>query len=190
MITVSVCLFARQNFLLFLYRAGFMFLVKSPFLGPSPWVTHSMATAFFKHVTLSQTYLSYIATRCLRVCLLAAYLLRNGWTDLAKLFFVSSVLVTGWFQAKKFRIRDLVFPMIRKTRFWREIINYFCKKYLNFHVENRRNNTQRLYRSSKILSSEEKGQSHFQTRRRGAAPAPRQRLQPLEARGEATIMYN
>ena len=34
---------------------------------------------------------------CLRVCMLVAYLLRNGWTDLAKLFFVSSVLVTRWF---------------------------------------------------------------------------------------------
>ena len=42
-------------------------------------------------------YLSYIATRCLFVL----YLLRNGWTDLAKLFFVSSVLVTRWFQAQK-----------------------------------------------------------------------------------------
>ena len=46
-------------------------------------------------------YLYYIATRCLCVCVFAAYLLRNGWTDLAKLFFVSSVLVTGRFLAKK-----------------------------------------------------------------------------------------
>ena len=41
--------------------------------------------------------ISYIATRCSRACVLVTYLLRNGWTDLAKLFFVSSVLVTGWF---------------------------------------------------------------------------------------------
>ena len=32
----------------------------------------------------------------------AAYLLQSGWTDLTKLFFVSSVLVRGWFLAKKF----------------------------------------------------------------------------------------
>ena len=47
------------------------------------------------HVPLLSTlYLSYIATRRLLACMLAAYLLRNGWTDLAILFFVSSVLVT------------------------------------------------------------------------------------------------
>ena len=44
---------------------------------------------------------------CLRVCLLVAYLLRNGWTDLAKLFFVSSVLGQGMILGKK--IPDPVF---------------------------------------------------------------------------------
>ena len=38
---------------------------------------------------------------CMYVCVLVAYLLRNSWTNLAKLFFVSPVLVGGWFQAKK-----------------------------------------------------------------------------------------
>ena len=32
------------------------------------------------------------------------YLLRNGWTDLKNSFFVSSVLVRGRFQAKKYFI--------------------------------------------------------------------------------------
>ena len=35
------------------------------------------------------------------VCVFVTYLLRNGWTDLAKLFFVISVLVTVWFYAKQ-----------------------------------------------------------------------------------------
>ena len=66
------------------------------------------------------------------------------------------LLALSWsrddFRLKKFRIRDLVFPMIRKTRFWREIINYFCKKYLNFHVENRRNNSaKRLYKFCSVF---------------------------------------
>ena len=45
--------------------------------------------------------------------------------------------------------------------------------------------SKRLYKFSNILSSEVEGQSHFQKRIRGAAPAPRQRLQPLEASGKA-----
>ena len=83
------------------------------------------------------------------------------------------LLAPSWsrdgFRLKKFQIRGPVFPKIRKNLFWREIIKYFCKKYSNFHVENRRNNSaKRLYKSSNILSSEEEGQSHFQKRRRGA----------------------
>ena len=52
-----------------------------------------------------QRNLYYIARRCLYICLcvcmFAAYLLRNGWTDLAEIFFVSSVLGQLRFQAKK-----------------------------------------------------------------------------------------
>ena len=36
-----------------------------------------------------------------------AYLLRNGWTDLAKLFFLAPSWSRDGFRAKKFRIRDL-----------------------------------------------------------------------------------
>ena len=50
-------------------------------------------------IVINQESLLYSNTMfvCLLACLLVAYLLRNGWTDLAKLFFVSFVLVTGWF---------------------------------------------------------------------------------------------
>ena len=41
------------------------------------------------------------------------------------------LLAPSWsrdgFRPKKFRIRDPDFPKIRKNRFWREIIKYFCK---------------------------------------------------------------
>ena len=49
----------------------------------------------------------------------------------------------------------------------------FLQKTSNFHVKSRNNGAKRLYKSSNILSSEEEGQSHFQKRRRGAAPTPR-----------------
>ena len=51
---------------------------------------------------------------CLFVCLYVPYLLRNGWTDLANLFFVSSVLVTGWFQAEKIPDPSTGSPEIRE----------------------------------------------------------------------------
>ena len=60
------------------------------------------------------SHLSYIATRCLRVCLFVAYLLRNGWTDFAKLFLLAPSWSRDGFRPKKFRIRDPVFPKIRK----------------------------------------------------------------------------
>ena len=41
------------------------------------------------------------------------------------------LLAPSWsrdgFRPKKFRIQDPVFPKIRKNRFWREILKYFCK---------------------------------------------------------------
>ena len=50
--------------------------------------------------------LYYIATRCLYVCLygvcmLAAYLLQNGWTDLAKLFLLAPSWSRDGFKPKK-----------------------------------------------------------------------------------------
>ena len=38
--------------------------------------------------TIPSSYV-YIATQCLFVCVLVAYLLRNSWTDLAKLFLLA-----------------------------------------------------------------------------------------------------
>ena len=60
----------------------------------------TMNRQFFKIIldlvhTRYQIYSNKIFA-CLRACMLAAYLLQNGWTDLAKLFFVSSVLVARW----------------------------------------------------------------------------------------------
>ena len=46
---------------------------------------------------MMKTWQSLLYSNTMFVCMLAAYLLQNGWTDLAKLFFVSSVLVTRWF---------------------------------------------------------------------------------------------
>ena len=37
---------------------------------------------------------------CMHVCLLVAYLLQKVWTDLANLFFVSSILVMYGFKPK------------------------------------------------------------------------------------------
>ena len=51
-------------------------------------------------------YLYYIATRSM----LVSYLLRNGWTDLAIFFFVSSVLVRGWFLTQKILYSGSGFP--------------------------------------------------------------------------------
>ena len=44
------------------------------------------------------------------VCLVVAYLLRNGWTDLAELFLVSYILVRGWFLAQNFRYGIQFYP--------------------------------------------------------------------------------
>ena len=49
------------------------------------------------------------------MCMLVAYLLRNGWTDLAKLFLLAPSWSRDGFRPKKFRIRDPVFPEIRKN---------------------------------------------------------------------------
>ena len=45
----------------------------------------------------------------------AAYLLRNGWTDLAEIFLLAPSWANLGFRPKKFRIRDPVFPKIRKN---------------------------------------------------------------------------
>ena len=42
--------------------------------------------------------------------MVAAYLLQNGWTDLAKLFLLAPSESGGGFWPKKFLIRDPVFP--------------------------------------------------------------------------------
>ena len=42
---------------------------------------------------------------CLLACLLVPYLLRNGWTDLAKLFLLAPSWSRDGFRPKKFRIR-------------------------------------------------------------------------------------
>ena len=47
--------------------------------------------------------------------MLVAYLLRNGWTDLAKLFLLAPSWSRDGFRPKKIRIRDPVFPEIRKN---------------------------------------------------------------------------
>ena len=47
----------------------------------------------------------HIKAQCMyvrmHICMFAASFLQNGWTDLVNSFFVSSILVTGWFKAKK-----------------------------------------------------------------------------------------
>ena len=71
-------------------------------------------------------YLSYIATRCLFVCLSS---ISSGTAGPICLNFF--LLAPSWsrdgFRPKKFRIHYPVFPKIRKNRFWREIIKYFYK---------------------------------------------------------------
>ena len=49
------------------------------------------------------------------VCVFAAYLLRNGCTDLAKLFLFALSWSRGGFRPKKIRIWDPVFPEIQKN---------------------------------------------------------------------------
>ena len=112
---------------------------------------------------------------CLYVCMFAAYLLRNGRTDLGKLFLLAPSWSRDGFRSKKFRIRDPVFPKIRKNRFshhfYSYTLNIFWQKSLNLFLENAGTINFRFYKFSHILSFEVKGQSHFQ--------------KPLEASGEA-----
>ena len=70
------------------------------------------------NTTSPSTYLSYIATRCLRVCLSS---ISSGTAGPIRLNFF--LLAPSWsrdgFRPKKFRIQ--------KNRFWREIVKYFFK---------------------------------------------------------------
>ena len=59
------------------------------------------------------------------VCLLAAYLLQNGWTDLAKLFLLAPSWSQDGFRPKKFRIRHPVSPEIRKNPDFRVFFDLF-----------------------------------------------------------------
>ena len=81
---------------------------------------------------------------CMYVCMYVCLKLNNSGTA-GPIWLSLFLLAPSWsrdgFRLKKFQIRGPVFPKIRKNLFWREIIKYFCKKYSNFHVENRRNNT-------------------------------------------------
>ena len=99
------------------------------------------------------------------------------------------LLAPSWsrdgFRPKKFRIRDPVFPKIRKNRFSRHFYSYtlniFWQKSLNLFLENAGTINFRFYKFSHILCFEVKGQSHFQKRIRGASNSPnssfsRQRL--------------
>ena len=58
------------------------------------------------------------------VCMLVTYLLRNGWTDLAKFFLLAPSWSRDGFRLKKFRIRDPVFPEIRKNPDFRVLLLY------------------------------------------------------------------
>ena len=69
--------------------------------------------------------LSSIPTRCLHVCMLVLYLLRNGLTDLAKLFLLAPSWSRDGFRPKKFRIRDPVFLEIRKNPDFRVLFDQF-----------------------------------------------------------------
>ena len=87
---------------------------------------HSIENHRRERTLISRLYNLYTkATRCLCVSMCACNLLRNGQTNLAKLFFVSSILVRGWFLAKKFRIQDPVFPKIRKNQDFRVLFDQF-----------------------------------------------------------------
>ena len=61
--------------------------------------------------------LSYIATRCLRACLSVTYLLRNGWTDLAKLFLLAPSWSRDGFRPKNSGSGIRIFRKSGKTRF-------------------------------------------------------------------------
>ena len=54
---------------------------------------------------------------CLYVCVLAAYLLRNGWTDLAQRFLLALSWSRGGFRPKKIWIRDLIFEVEGQSHF-------------------------------------------------------------------------
>ena len=54
---------------------------------------------------------------CLHVCMFAAYLLQNSWTNLAKLFLLAPSWSQGGFRPKKFWIWDPVFQEIQKNNF-------------------------------------------------------------------------
>ena len=62
---------------------------------------------------------------CLYVCMLITYLLQNGWTDLAKLFLLAPSWSRDGFRPKKFRIRDPVYPEIRKNPDFRVLFDQF-----------------------------------------------------------------
>ena len=51
-------------------------------------------------------YISLLYSNTMFVCVLVAYLLRNDWTDLAKLFLLAPSWSREGFRPKKFRIRD------------------------------------------------------------------------------------
>ena len=72
---------------------------------------------------------------------LVAYLRPNGWTDLAELFLLAPSWSRDGFIQKKFRIRDPVFPKIRKKLILAGNYNLFLQKFSNFHVVNRLNNS-------------------------------------------------
>ena len=115
-------------------------------------------------------YLYYIATQCLLTCVyvfvLAAYLLRNGWTvDLfGYLTYLAPSLSLGGFRQKNLDTGFPPFLLIYSKYFLAKIFEYKILK-------NAWNTKFRFYKFSNILSFEVEGQSHFK--------------KPLEASNEA-----
>jgi len=68
------------------------------------------------HYYVFYLYLYYIATRCLFVCVLLAYLLRNGLTDLANSFLLAPFWLGVGIRPKNSGYRT-DFPEIRKNQF-------------------------------------------------------------------------
>ena len=62
---------------------------------------------------------------CLRVYMFVLYLLRNGWTDLSKLFLLAPSWSRDGCRPKKFRIQDPDFPEIQKHPVFRVLFDRF-----------------------------------------------------------------